>query len=57
MDLPEMSSNVLFTERTVDGDDAMDIDGEEMAETKVDAVEEEEGYLLKAMEFLSLHSA
>ena len=44
MALPEMSSDVPFTERTADGDDTMEIDGEEIAEAEADAdaVAEEE---------------
>ena len=51
--LPEISSDVLFAERTADGNDAMEIDGEAEAAT---AAEEEE-YRLRAMEFSSLHRA
>ena len=42
MALPEMSSDVPFTERTADGDIAMDINGEEIAEAEAAAVVEEE---------------
>ena len=40
--LPEMSSDVPFTERTADGDDAMEIKREEIAEAEVAAIAEEE---------------
>ena len=42
MALPEMFSDVLFTERTADGGNAMEINGEEIAEAEAAAVAEEE---------------
>ena len=50
-----MSSDVLFTERTADGDDTMEIDGEEIAETEAAAVAEEEDSRLRALDLSSLH--
>ena len=52
-----MSYKVLFMERTADGDNAMDIDREEMAETEVASVAEEEEYHLRALELSSLYFA
>ena len=40
--LPKTYSDVLFVDRTSDGDNTMEIDGEEMAEEEADAVAEEE---------------
>ena len=63
--VPEMSSDVPFAERTEDGDDAMEIDGEDVAKTakatasaeEAAAMAEEEEYRLRALDFSSLHSA
>ena len=59
MALTDMPSNVLFVEMTADGDKAMEIDGEEMAQEEAEAavVAEEEGYCLRELELSSLHRA
>ena len=45
--LLDISSNILFVERTADGEEAMDIDREEMSKVEAAAIAEEEGYLLR----------
>ena len=52
-----MSSDFLSIDSTVDGDNAMEIDREEIAEAEAVAISEEEKYPLMAMEFSSLHRA
>ena len=52
-----MSSDVLFTERTADGDDTMEIDGEEITEAEAAAVTEEEDSCLRSLDLSYLHRA
>ena len=45
--LLQMSSDVLFTERTVHGNSAIEIDGEEMAEAEAATVADEKKFCLR----------
>ena len=66
-DLPEMSFDVPFAERTEDSHEAMGINGEEMVETVAemalvkeeaeDAIAERGEYRLRALDLSSIHMA